>query len=122
MGYDLHITRADMWYQSKLNPILPEEWFTYLDSDPEMRLVQIAEATTSAGETVRYKSDGLAVWTSYSGNGKDGNFAWFDLQHGEVVVKNPDDEIITKMRQVARAFKARVQGDEGEFYDEAGNR
>jgi hypothetical protein len=42
--------------------------------------------------------------------------AWFDYRHGEVVVKNPDDEILGKMRQIAERMGAKVIGDEGESY------
>jgi hypothetical protein len=118
MGYDLHVTRAEEWYQSKMNPISLEEWVAYVRSDPEMRLEGYAEASVPNEGTLGYVSEGLAVWTAYSGGGKGGNFAWFDFQRGEVVVKNPDEEIIGKMCSVAKALSARVQGDDGEFYGE----
>jgi hypothetical protein len=116
MGHELHITRAGDWHKSQFNPIALDEWVAYVRSDPEMRFGQCATATTPVGDTLQYTSEGLAVWDSYSGNGKNGNFAWFDFQNGEVVVNNPDDEIIEKVCRVAKALHARVQGDDGEFY------
>ncbi len=83
-----------------------------------MRLDGYAEAQLPNGETLRCESEGLAVWIPYSGNGKDGNLAWSDHQSGEVSVKNPDEEIIAKMCRIAKALDARVEGDDGEFYDE----
>ena len=121
MGYELHITRAEEWHKSKFNPITLDEWLAYVRSDSEMRFDQCATATTPVGDTLQYQSEALAVWDSYSGNGKDGNFAWFDFQNGEVVVKNPDQEIIGKMCRVAEVLRARVQGDNGEFYSEEPN-
>jgi hypothetical protein len=118
MGYELHITRAEEWRQSKLNPISLDQWLAYISSDPEMRLDQCATATTPVGDTLNYQSQGLAEWTEYSRNGKDGNFAWFDWQNGEVVVKNPDEELIGKMCRIAQALHARVQGDDGKFYNQ----
>lgn len=121
MGYDLHITRAEEWYESETNPISLEEWIAYVRSDPEMRLDGYAEAKVPDQGALRYENEGLAVWTSYSGNAKKGNFAWFDFRQGNVVVKDPDDEIIAKMSRIAKVLNARVQGDEGEFYGEDSN-
>lgn len=116
MGYDVRLTRASDWFESESDPIHLEEWQAYVDSDPEFRMDNFAEATTSAGETIRYDNEGLAVWTAYSGHGEDGNMAWFDYREGRIVVKNPDDEILAKMKQIAKFFQARVVGDEGEEY------
>ena len=116
MGYDVHITRATDWAASKSNPITLEEWLAYVASDPEFRLDGFAEARTPAGDNLRYENPGLAVWTGWPGSGPDGNFAWFDWRAGRIVVKNPDDEILKKMCDVAKKLGGRVQGDEGEFH------
>ena len=81
-----------------------------------MRLDNFAEATTTAGDVIRHEAVGIAVWTAYSGHGIDGNMAWFHHWRGEVRVKNPDDEILDKMRRIAAVFDARVMGDERELY------
>jgi hypothetical protein len=115
MGYDVHITRAEHWTESKNEPFSLEEWLAYIRHDPEMRLDGYAEAEVRGG-VLGIESDGLAVWTAYSGNGIGGNMAWFDHRSGRIVVKNSDEEILAKMRQIARHFNAHVIGDEGEFY------
>jgi prepilin-type processing-associated H-X9-DG protein len=115
MGYDVHITRAAHWTDSESVPITLPEWRAYLASDPEMRLDNFAEAKVE-GDILRYENEGLAVWTDYSRHGEGGNMAWFDYRPGEVVVKNPDKEILAKMRQIAGSLGARVMGDEGELY------
>jgi hypothetical protein len=115
MGYDVHITRAESWLDAAERPITLEAWLDYVRSDPEMRVDGRAEAPTGQG-TLVYENAGLAVWTAYSGDGEDGNHAWFDLRQGRVVVKNPDAEILRKMFLVAAHFDARVQGDDGEAY------
>jgi hypothetical protein len=119
VGYDVHITRAEDWLQSKDAPITLAEWKDYTQSDPEMRLDNYAEASTQTGEMIRYESEGLAVWTAYSGHEIDGNMAWFDLCEGRIVVENPDEEIIRKMCAIAQKLDARVQGDELEFYEKS---
>ncbi len=116
MGYDVHITRADHWTESESAPIALDEWLHYVAGDSEMRLDNYADAEVGGGEILRYENDGLAVWTVYSGHGLNGNMAWFDYRRGSVIVKNPDDEILGKMRRVASALAAKVMGDEGELY------
>ncbi len=115
MGYDIHITRAAHWTESEGSPISLDEWLGYVARDSEMRFDGFAEARV--GEDILWvESEGLAVWTAYSRHGIRGNMAWFDYRHGEVVVKNPDDEILGKMRQIAERMGAKVIGDEGESY------
>lgn len=116
MGYDVHITRAEHWVDSEEFPITLDEWIAYVEQDSEMRLDNFAEATTTEGELIRYENRGLAVWIAYSGHEVGGNMGWFDYWRGEIVVKNPDDEILIKMKQIARRLNARVVGDEGETY------
>lgn len=120
MGYDIHITRADDWTDSPSVPISLEEWIAVVDGDPELRLERVASATTVEGETVSFESPGLAVWMGWSRNGDGGALAWIDHCDGETVSKNPDEEILRKMHQIAQALGARVQGDDGEEYDATG--
>ena len=68
-------------------------------------------------EKLRLDNEGLSVWLKYSGNGVKGNFAWFAFQHGNIVVKYPDQEIINKMIDIAGAMNAKVIGDDEELYD-----
>jgi hypothetical protein len=117
VGYDAHITRAEQWFDSEQSPIPLADWLAYISSDPEFRLDGFAEATTPQGETIRTESEGLAIWTKYSKDGLGGNMALFDFFEDHIIVKNPDEEILGKMINVAEALGARVQGDDGEDYD-----
>ena len=115
MGYEVHITRASHWTDSKKCPISLDEWDAYIQKDPEMRRDDVA--TASAGEDVlSCESDGLAVWLKYSKNEPNVNLAWFEYGYGRIVVKNPDEEILGKMKRIAAALNANVIGDEGEEY------
>lgn len=116
MGYDVHITRAEHWTDSENMAIDLADWLEYLRNDPEMRLDGAAAAPLSSGETLTYENEGLAVWTAYSRHEVDGGMAWFDHQGGRIVVKNPDEEILHKMRAIAEYLEAHVQGDDGEDY------
>ena len=122
MGYDIHITRQENWFDEDDNRnISIDEWKALVTSDPEMRLDNFAEVTTPPGDTLRVENDGLSVWTKYSGDGLKGNHAWFDYRKGTIVVKNPDDEILNKMLDIANKLKAKVQGDESEIYERSSN-
>jgi hypothetical protein len=120
MGYDVHITRKEDWADPDGPAISLEEWLAVVAADPEMRLDGYAEAHRD-GSVLRMECEGLAVWTAYSGHGLNGNMAWFLFNDDRIVVRNPDNEILRKMWTLARALSARVQGDDGEFYDAEGN-
>jgi hypothetical protein len=103
MDHDLHITRKDDWSDRKGPRISLAEWFALVRSDPEMRLDA-------------YEPENLSVWTEYGRGDETGHKAWFVYSNGEISVKNPNEDIIRKMRAIARALSAKVQGDDGEVY------
>jgi hypothetical protein len=116
MGYDVHITRRDDWPDDGPEISL-HEWLGLVAGDPDLRHDGFAESTTADGDVVRVDAKGIAVWTAHSGHEPGGSMAWFLHDRGEVVVKNPDEEILAKMVDVAGRLGARVQGDDGEYYD-----
>jgi hypothetical protein len=85
-----------------------DKWIQILKEDSEIRLDGFAEAMLSEGNIFRTESDGLAVRLKYSGNGIDGNYAWFSYSDGNIVCKNPDDEIIIKMLEISERLNAKV--------------
>jgi hypothetical protein len=97
-----------------------EEWLAYIEKDDEFRHDGYAEITTPQGDVIRMENEGISVWTAYSNHGHGDGMAWFDYRRGRIVVRNPDQEILTKMAQVASVLNAVVQGDEGELYDTHG--
>lgn len=115
MGYEVHITRAADWTDSRSEPITLFEWFACIDGDPQMRRIEAAEATRTEG-VQRYEAEGLAVWTGWSQHGVDGRQAFFDYAEGRISVHEPDAEIVCKMHALARDLGARVLGDDGEAY------
>jgi len=115
MGYDLHITRRENWYDDEPD-ISIEEWLAVVDGDAELRLDGFAEAATPGGDPIRTEDESLCVWTAYSRHGINGNMAWLWHSRGNIMAKNPDVEIRRKMWAIAEELGARVQGDEGEWY------
>ncbi|GDY13303.1 hypothetical protein LBMAG53_21810 [Planctomycetota bacterium] len=119
MGYDIHITRKDEWSEDG-NDIPLNTWINYCSIDGEMTIVNTAEVDLENKEKLSYSNNGLAIWNKYSKN-TDQNKAWFDYQSGNIVVKNPDQEIIDKMIRISKALGAKVQGDDGECYGDPTN-
>lgn len=116
MGYDIHITRKAQWFDDNGPTISMEEWKAYIASDSELRLDGYAETTVGNGAALRVKNEGMAVWTAYSKE----NTAWIWLDSSGIVAKNPDNEILRKMFQIAQVLGARVVGDDDEEYDADG--
>jgi hypothetical protein len=83
-----------------------------------MRLDGYVDSRFPDGRVLRVE---LAVWNSWSHQFKDSNIAAMCWSDGNIDSKNPDEEIRRKMWRLAQVLKARVQGDDGEFYDEQGN-
>lgn len=121
MGYDVHITRRENWFDEDGPDISLDEWLSVVKQDPEIRVDGFAEAQSAEGSLLRMESAGLAVWTAYSGHEENGNKAWFDYRGDRITVKNPDKEILVKMWCLAQHLSATVQGDEGERYDRSGS-
>ncbi|HJQ38535.1 MAG TPA: hypothetical protein VKB93_15460 [Thermoanaerobaculia bacterium] len=118
MGYELHITRAvEHWSSNQGLEITLDEWRQYLRTDPRFELTDAAETLNPAtNERLVLNRPGLAQWNGHT----SGDSVWFSWWRGNVSVKNPDDEVIQKMLAIALLLRARVQGDDGEWYDEQG--
>jgi hypothetical protein len=116
LGYDIHITRKSNWFDEGGPCITEDEWRRYVASDYEMVMSGVAEQANPQGETIRLMHPLLTEWRRHS----SGSTVWFSYFEGSVVVKNPDDECLAKMKQVAVALKAQMQGDDGEIYEGGG--
>ena len=107
MAYDLHIRRDD-------RPITLADWLAHVAQAPDLEARDAAVATAPDGGTLEVGGDGLAVWMGHP----DGRERWFRWHAGKVSVSRPDDALILRMQESARALGGRVQGDDGEFYDD----
>lgn len=112
-GYDLHITKADDFIESKNKPIKLGEWKAFITNNPEFNLTGYAQAThPDTGETIRIEKNGIATWMHPETKVP----VYFYYEEGQIAVKNPDEIIIKKMKEIADKLKAKVQGDDGEIY------
>jgi hypothetical protein len=113
MGYDVHITRRARWFDSEGPDITESEWRALVEDDAEMQLTGFAEDVLPGDEVLRYENPSLAEWLGHP----DMEPVWFDFRRNQIIVKDPDEPTLAKMQQLARKLHARVQGDDGEFYD-----
>lgn len=103
MGYELNIVRKKDWSNAnEESNVSLEEWLKYAEQDNEL--------TVSA-------EPNMFDWTNYPCIQENG-IPWFQYSNGYIRTKNPDISVIKKMLTMAQALDAKVQGEEGEFYDE----
>lgn len=113
MGYDLHITKSSDWTNSAKDPIREDQWKALVDSDDELKMdTSVSAQNPSTGEVIELRNPLMASWI----DSKTGDKHYFYFRSGEITVKNPTENAIKKMKEVALKIGAKVQGDEGEFY------
>ncbi len=117
MGYDVHITRRTPWWADEGERITTQEWSAAVAADSDLEMVQVARASPRGEDAVlEYRHAWLAQMVSHPELDTAG--AWLDWRDGRIVVKNPDELLLEKMREIASVLGARVQGDDDEYYDE----
>ena len=99
MGYDIHITRKKYYFDEEGEAISEKERLDYISDDPELIL----------------KKEQGEFYAQWSGKCKYYE-PWFDDLAGNIYTKNPDENILAKMLQIASELNAKVQGDDGELY------
>ncbi|MCP3921055.1 MAG: hypothetical protein GY714_00570 [Desulfobacterales bacterium] len=97
-------------------PINLNDWLDYLKKNKEFSFLGFAELNSPLGEYIKIESKGLAEW---SGNTEERNIL-FDYEDYKIIVRNPDSTTLKKMYKVSKEFDAKVQGEDGEFYDKDG--
>ena len=98
MGYDLHITRREQW-SDEGDDIPFEEFVSHVRGDCEFKY---------PGQMGDDSADWHSPKSSYE--------SWLCWADGQIYTKNPEAEFVDKMVAVARALRAKVQGDDGEVY------
>lgn len=115
MGYNLHITRGD-WLSDHAGKLSFEEWLSLAAKDPE--LIPDGEAAVEAKTRAIRNQDTSEL------KSKTARFIWghdaYTFYHfnNSVRVKGAATnlDVLRKMLQIAEQLGARVQGDEGEYY------
>ncbi|NUT02592.1 MAG: hypothetical protein HOV76_03885 [Hamadaea sp.] len=109
MGYDLHITRAFLSYDSERYPILGTEVDDLVRDEPGL---------TIPPDAPRRPDFCYLAWESPDPD--DDGHLWFEA--GRITTKNPRPEVIRRMTVLAARLDAWVIGDDGEVYGWDGNR
>jgi hypothetical protein len=104
MGYDIHITRKELWSDEDGPTISEDEWRKFIETDPDLELDSEASNTRDQMFFATYRRDQTV-------------FGWMD---GDIFTKNPERDVIQKAVQIAERLGAKVQGDDGEVYGPSG--
>ncbi|MYM94055.1 hypothetical protein [Duganella vulcania] len=113
MGYDLHITKATESSRGSQKPISELEWKNAVAADGLLEMDTTATAINPrTHEIIQVSNPLMASWTDPETNEKH----YFSYRRGEISVRNPSENAIKKMKELASRFGAQVLGDEGEIY------
>ncbi|WP_153798744.1 hypothetical protein [Foetidibacter luteolus] len=120
MGYEVHITRKDNWYDVDASKeITLEEWIAYIANDREMRFDNLSKTSFAASASLSKNSSSFkAIWLVDDPWAITYKPAKFEFKSGNITVFNPDADVLEKMNSIARALAARVLGQDGESYSE----
>lgn len=120
MGYDLHITRKDDWSDTKGPDITLGEWLDHIAIDKSLLLDPSFEGDRDPGVATGAKDASLAVWTGWPSREEGKREAWLWLSHGNLMATDPDLAMRQKMFLIADGLDAKLQGDDGEYYNSLG--
>lgn len=120
MGYDLYITRREIWSDLEGPAITYFDWMDYLNIDPSLqRDVQFESKRIKNGGS-EDDSPGQVIWKEWSVR-KDGKEAKLWLEDGNIKTGDADPEFRRKMFIIADVLGAKLQGERNELYDSMGN-
>ncbi len=118
MGYNLHITRSEEWFEeNQENPITLEEWYAIVAADPELVLNERGYSVSDTEESNSKPNKGFTDWKKHPKE----ELTWFDYSEGTIYTKNPDYVTIFKMLELAGQLNSFVIGDDCEKYQMKGN-
>lgn len=102
MGYDIHITRRVEWYDEDDIGISRGEFIQLVDGRDELSIVD-----QDSADLMAIRDGDETQWLMWDSS-------------GDVLSKNPSQEMIAWMYEIAQLLGAKVQGDEGEIYRSGG--
>lgn len=100
-GYDLHITRKSHWADEGGAKISLAEWRSYARQDREIQLDKLNSENDFIVST-----------------GGESFPLWYEPKLGELRTKDPSKHAVEKLKRIARQLKAKLQGDDGELYED----
>ncbi|MBR7826397.1 hypothetical protein KDK95_08795 [Actinospica sp. MGRD01-02] len=100
MGYDLHITRADHWWDHAMYPISLEEWIAVAEAEPRLRKHSVGAGRPPA----------------FTFPGDDGDTGWTLGWRESLITIWKAHDIAAELAVIAQKLGARLVGDDGEEY------
>jgi len=108
MSYAIHISRAH-------SPISAEEWQSLVKSDPLMRWESnFTVRNPRSGELIQVPGS-YGVWARKDAADRL-HEVWFSYSRGRISVTDPESDVISRMKEIARQLGAELRGDDGEGY------
>lgn len=120
MGYDVHITRRENWFDFSGPAISRSEWFHLVSRDPSLTLAREVIVENKDGEKISLQEPTLTLWREWSVRKEGQTEALLWLSDGNIWAKDPDQEFRRKMFLIAGVLQAQVQGRDGEYYTASG--
>lgn len=119
MAYDVHLTRnATSWAAGhKSATITLGEWNAYVASDPELAYADFARSNRES-QSDDPELAATCVWARPAWQARQGQPTIFRFEQGRISVTDPDALALEKLLFMAQVLRARVQGDDGRYYDE----
>ncbi|MFI7426662.1 hypothetical protein ACIBPB_06715 [Micromonospora sp. NPDC049836] len=108
MGYELHISRAEEYYDSEEHPIALDEWLSYAESNPAL----------GVGGWLSWDEDRQPIYEYACTDGSLVSLTWFE---GAIEIKGHfEGEAYHEFGSIAEDLRANLQGDDGERYTASG--
>jgi hypothetical protein len=103
MGYDLSHHKRANWFDEPPD-IDVAAWYPTSLAIQTCGELPVQNTLCLTAARFRYNSPSMAEWTGHSSR----EVVWFDFRDARIVVKNPDEETITRDATLAAQLGARV--------------
>ncbi len=108
MGYELHISRAEEYYDSAERPIPLIEWLSYAENNPAL----------GVGGWLGWNEDRQPIYEYTCTDGNLMSLTWFE---GAIEIKGHfDGDPYQEFGSIAEDLQAHLHGDDGERYTASG--
>jgi hypothetical protein len=105
MGYDLHITRKEHWFDEVGLAITRDEWMALMAADPSIRI-----------DRENCNEDPPNIFSVWDDPNSPAGIFWINWTERGVSARHQGKHFVRKVHEIATKLGATVQGDDGEVY------